>query len=303
MEMLARAAGFFGMPSDDPGLWGLARASVREYDRRQVVFVGASRTHLGINLAEFASAFGGPPPIQLAIDGSSPLPVLHHLADQEGFQGIVVYDLMPNVEFSRKRLLDDRPKAWIAAYDGRSWNALFERRLKMEFELLFACVCERFRLKITFDALWNTGRFPHPMMVYGADRSILADLWAVDFSDTGKWEVKTSPEPMNPGQTAEMLSCINRLVDRIRFRGGQVVFVRFPAGGAFRTAEERYFPRRVYWKALVESTKAITIHYEDYPKLRNLPSPDGSHLDYRDAEVFTRALAGIIKEKLGSRAE
>jgi hypothetical protein len=298
MESLARLSGFNGMPADDSGLWALARAAVPAGDPSRFVIIGSSRAHLGTNLEVFGSIFGGEPPIQLAIEGGSPLPVLRHLADQDSFRGIVLCDLVPAMVFNRTDNRDDRSEDWIASYELRPWNALFERRLKKEFELQFACVCERFRPGRSLRSWWESGKISPPLMCYKSDRSIAADLRAIDFSNMRLWEDTSVLNPMSADEIGDQVRMISRWVDRIQGRGGRVVMIRFPVQGRVRAAEDEHFPRHQYWDSLASNTRALMIPFEDYPALSGFPSPDGSHLDYRDAQVFSRVLAEIVKEKL-----
>ena len=65
--------------------------------------------------------------------------------------------------------------------------------------------------------------------------------------------------------------------------------------------------RARYWDRLAEHTGAITIHFHDLPRVRELPLPDGSHLDLRDAPTFTAALLdelarrGVLPQKREGR--
>src|SRR5215210_306778 len=89
-EGIWRARGFKPSLIDDPALWASARRSV---GRSSVVLVGASKTLLGINPEVFAQT-SGVRPVQLAIDGSWAIPVLRNLAEDDGFRGVVLFDLM-----------------------------------------------------------------------------------------------------------------------------------------------------------------------------------------------------------------
>jgi len=81
------------------------------------------------------------------------------------------------------------------------------------------------------------------------------------------------------------------------------VFVRLPSTGAVWELEQTYFPREFYWDVLVQNTPADTLHFRDVPEMAVLPCPDGSHLDARQAEAFTRVLVrelaalGVFGEK------
>jgi hypothetical protein len=49
--------------------------------------------------------------------------------------------------------------------------------------------------------------------------------------------------------------------------------------------------RRRYWDQLTPITGAPTLHFAEVPGIRDLPVPDASHLDAKDARSFTSILA------------
>jgi hypothetical protein len=73
-----------------------------------------------------------------------------------------------------------------------------------------------------------------------------------------------------------------------------VIFVRFPTSGVLWELEEQRYPRKDYWDVFAAESRAATVHFKDYPALARFQCPDGSHLDYRDAVPFTKALAEIL---------
>jgi hypothetical protein len=86
------------------------------------------------------------------------------------------------------------------------------------------------------------------------------------------------------------VSRVERIVRDIQSRGGKVVFVRFPTSGERRTIEETAYPKTQYWDKVARLTSATTVHFEDVPALSGFQCPDMSHLDCRDAPLFTRRL-------------
>ena len=100
-----------------------------------------------------------------------------------------------------------------------------------------------------------------------------------------------------------MIAELQRDIGRIRARGGDVAFVRFPSSGGFLAAERRDFPRERYWDRLARELDAVAIYYEDYPALSRFDTPEWSHLSREDAERFTRALVPILMDSLARRRE
>jgi len=85
-------------------------------------------------------------------------------------------------------------------------------------------------------------------------------------------------------------------VDKIRARGGDVVFVRPPSAPDLRAIEDKHVPRAKAWDTLLAYTHSNGIHIDDLPAAQNLTLPEGSHLSRVCATVFTdaylRGLAG-----------
>jgi hypothetical protein len=72
-----------------------------------------------------------------------------------------------------------------------------------------------------------------------------------------------------------------------------------PSAGEYLAFENRMFPRARSWDALLASTGAPGIHFEDYPQLRpdlqGYYLPEWSHMTRADGERFTAALYRIIE--------
>jgi hypothetical protein len=79
-----------------------------------------------------------------------------------------------------------------------------------------------------------------------------------------------------------------------------VLFVRMPSSGEYLAFENREFPRTRTWTALLASTGAPGIHFEDYPELQGYQLPDWSHMTHSEAERFTAALYGVVKRDFWS---
>ena len=111
---------------------------------------------------------------------------------------------------------------------------------------------------------------------------------------------KASKDP--PASGAKLDSMLNRAkiaVDKIKARGGQVLFVRTPSSGAFLMGEKMGFPREKYWDRLLAISNCPGIHFADYPAIANFICPEFSHLSQSDAIVFTKNFIKILSEEKG----
>ena len=59
--------------------------------------------------------------------------------------------------------------------------------------------------------------------------------------------------------------------------------------------EKTLYPKAEFWDEFAHAINAPAIHFEDVPSLRGFSCPDESHMDRRDAPLFTRALAEEMK--------
>ena len=92
------------------------------------------------------------------------------------------------------------------------------------------------------------------------------------------------------------LDATKRNVEKIRSKGGKVLFVRFPSTGKLRDLENKYTPRKAYWDRILEVTGAPGIHFEDHSQLQGFDCPEWSHLTKADATKFTQRLMTLIQE-------
>ena len=90
---------------------------------------------------------------------------------------------------------------------------------------------------------------------------------------------------------------IEQFVGMIQLRGGRVAFVAYPTIGESWEFEENAYPKAQYWDIFAMQTFATTIHFKDYDELACFDCPDTSHLDYRDAILFTRSLLKVLAER------
>jgi hypothetical protein len=299
LELGWRQRGFRPEPRDTPELWSLVRSRASEGDGRPVVLLGSSRFRTDVVPEELSKALGGQPVLELAINASSSLPVLEELAADERFRGRVLCEVSPtmffSVGYSETRT---KPAACVEQHRHRPLAANWETRLRVPLQERLAVLHPDLFPKSVIHPLLLNRSLPRPNPVWMlADRSYhrefdpakLAEMraeWVHVFRDTHG----VNPEP---GELEALLERVASSVERIRSRGGDVVFVRPVTSGTVRRIEDERFPRAVYWDRLIQRTgKGVT--FEDVPALAHLEAPDESHLDYAGALEFSRFLAGVL---------
>jgi len=300
-ELFWRMQGFAPTLSDDWRYWAALRREASSGDADVAALVGASRIQLGLHPDVF-QAETGLKPLMLAIDGSSPLPVLRDLARDPDFKGMVICSLTPMflAEASEKF---GRAGEWVRLYRNQKLSSRVEARLNL-------LVSSHLVLRYTALAPWRvvdtvwSGKWPSPPYAgMRPDRYRPADFRRVDVTRYRQGRIERRRElvaradPLAEDALGDKIDRIRRMVGEIRSRGGAVVFIRFPTTGTIRRLEAETWPRARYWDVFAEQVGTPALHFEDYRGLSGYRCPDGSHLDVRDARTFTRELARILRAK------
>lgn len=305
-----------GVSYDDGGsLWSDKRAQVYEPADKATVFIGSSRNKYDLDIATW-QALTGDHAIQLAIEGASPLPILDDLANDKNFKGKLVVDVTEGLFFSTAGDNLSEPNTRIDYYKKLTPAQRFSLGVDrvLESQLVFLDK-SNFSLNAMLDKLLIPNRpgvftpriFP---MEFGRVTFERQDFMTKRFvADTNlQNEVKSiwyfySQLPSDPPASGSKLdSIINSVktdVDKIKTRGGQVLFVRTPSSGTYLQAEIKGFPRAQYWERLLSTTNCPGIHFADYPAIDHFQCPEFSHLKPADAIVFTKNLVEILQKEKG----
>ncbi len=299
---------------DGPPLWANKRAMVYEPSDKTVVFIGSSRIKYDLDIPTWESITGCHA-VQLAIEGSSPRPILEDLANDPNFKGRLIVDITEGLFFSTRS--GNRPKENIEYFHGQTpaQKAGFWLNGLLESQLLLLDV-ENLSLNAQLEALEIPSRngvfmapvFPsdfqqntYERQMYITDR-FLADnnlhnrvkgIWA--FFAAGR---KGAP-PMPAEELTAIIESVKVATDKIKARGGEVLFVRTPSSNPMLAGENMAFPRETHWERLLAATNCQGIHFADYPALDHFVCPELSHLSQQDAIVFTRHLAQILAREKG----
>jgi hypothetical protein len=268
--------------------WVLARSEVHGDDPDVVVFVGTSRTRLGIDADEFAAAVGGRRPDNLGIDGQSPVPVLDHLGRDRSFRGTVYCEFHPAFWFR------DASTARQLVKDYEARKAVEELDLALESLVARSLIVRDPRLTPTWEKvqLWKVhGEWPRPPEAGGASAEPPEDVVR-----------RAQPRP-SPEQVAALKDELGRAVRAIHDRGGRVIFHHPPVSGTVRQVEEELFPRPAYFDVLTDHPGTVRVHYADDAVLSALHCPDGSHLDATGGRVYSRVLAAVRLRAREQRTE
>ena len=313
-EVYLRNQGFPISYDDNDPLWANKRAMVYEPKDEATVFIGSSRIKYDLDIPTW-EAMTGDRVIQLANLGSSPRPVLTDLSNDPHFAGKLIIDVVEGLFFSEVNRRDVETFGKISYFHQVTPTQKFSFQVNHFLESEFVFLDQT---AFSFNGLINKHRVNRPgvfqlaifpdefhgntfgrqsfmMPRFLTDTSLqrkVQDIWAFNLKQPRK-------PPVRGDSLQMMLYSIKAQVDKIKSRGGKVLFVRPPSSGPFRTGELKNYPRALYWDALLKVTGCPGVYFEDYPETAHMICPEWSHLTPADAVVFTRTLVRALETEKG----
>lgn len=315
-ELYLRQLGFQPAYNDEADFWAHERRKVYQAKEDATVFIGSSRIKFDLD-AETWMQETGEQAIQLACVGSTPLPVLHDLANDEKFKGKLIIDITEKLFFNFSPFPYTRPNDGIKYEKEESYaqKASFHIDWFLQSHLVFLDK-ENFTLnpmleKVPIPKREGVIQFPtFPSRFERVNQyrqSAMTDAFTADTSDTRNvkniWKFfgemgKKQPRP-SASQIDSLLGVVQTDVQKLKSRGVDVVFTRTPSTGDEIAGENFAFPREQYWQRLLDTTQCKGIYFADYPELAELKCPEYSHLDLNGAKIYTRKLIEILRQEFG----
>lgn len=314
-ELYWRAYGVTPTYRNSDGQWLEQRRRIDAGEGGKTVLVGASRILFDTSLPVWEKVTGKRP-IQLALEGTSPVPIMENLASDPNFTGRLLVDVSPDIIFTgfayrgtvlpylRDQTPAQRIGDWLslrflepvfAFYDpDYALSTVVRRQPWPGRPGLHTRIAVR-RLAV-HDEDRNTQMWDK--VVSDADyRALARRIWAQDFGDPAN-SVKAKADPEKAQKAIDdAIAKAAAAIATMRARGVRVLFVRPPSAGEYYAYEQRVFPRAKTWDVLLANTHTPGIHFEDYPELQGYDLPEWSHLSPADAERFTAALVPIVERE------
>ncbi len=320
-EVYVRSLGYEPTLNDTADLWVEAR---RRVEPESIVIIGDSRAWFDLDLDELEQGLGKRP-VQLALAGSSVYPVLQDLADDLHFHGTVICSVVPLMFFAPGGPLVERSEKAVSRYHGQTWAQRVSHQLSVPLERSFAFLKQD---DLTLEALLKEIPLPDrpealvpprlPPYFCSIDRERRARM-VEQCAQPGRLQDRVRngwlrlftpppppryvpPEKFAAGMQAALAARSRNTqgaVEKLRARGGKVVFVRFPVSGELKEHEDRATPRAKSWDPLLAQTGAPGIYFEDYPELAGFTCPEMSHLSAGDSVEFTKRLVPHLRTALG----
>ncbi len=322
-EWHIRSLGWSPSVVDSPDLWVEQRKKASALGDKALILVGASRMQLDMDtqvLREKTKL----EPIQLAIDGTSYLPVLENLANDPQITGTVLVSV--NAYNMRQGIPKDTSVQWVNYYEqiknrGIEPYRLINNKIKAWLNNSLVTHLEGAKPYTVVSKLAFTQKTAGNYLITHADRSRDADYKKVqmpnfyaarlqrhfgravikdaktfdEFFSAYQQAIKSTPVAGRP----EFIKNLKHLIEvsnKIEAHGGKVIFIRFPTSKLVWEVDNKRYPKEKFWRVIAEKHPR-SVNFSDYEKLKKFNAPDGSHLDYRDKKEFTTSLVKILKLK------
>ena len=311
-EIFLRKSGNNISFDDGPALWSAKRDAV--YQKNATVFIGSSRIKYDLDIETWKQATGEDA-VQLAMEGTSPSPILENLANDENFNGRLIIDVTEVLFFSKSPGRQGEVTANLDFYKNHHTPAqkagfALNNRLESRFVFLdksafsLAALLDKVKLPPR-EGAFSPPAFPVDFNRVTEDRqSYMTERFLMNATMINQvkaiWAgMGKHREPTPTGDTlTDIFRGIKNNIDKIRARGGIVLFVRTPSSGPFREVEAKAFPREKYWDQMLAFTNTPGIYYLDHPSISHFECPEFSHLSKSDAVVFTKEFIKILETQV-----
>lgn len=294
-------------------LWADKRAMVYEPADKAVVFIGSSRIKYDLDIATW-EAITGTKAIQLACEGTNPVPMLLDLADDKNFKGNLVVDVTEGLFFSPlgngvTTISGDVFKYYREITPSQKASFAINHLLESQFVFL-----DKGDLSLTafldkLDIPNRKGVMKMPIFpieftrVHFSRQSYMTEGLLKDTNIakrvTDIWTLygnmaRTLP-PVSDDSLTRRMNDVRTAVDKIKARGGHVFFIRTPSSGPAWMGEQMAFPRQKQWDPLIKTVDCPAAHFADYPAMDHFICPEWSHLSQSDALVFTKEFVRLLR--------
>jgi hypothetical protein len=290
--------------------WTVERRRIAEGDHDDVVIFGSSRILFDTDL-DVWEGMTGRRPIQLALPGTSPRFLLQRFAEDSDFSGLVIVGVTPEIFFSEFTSAFPEYLELNDLWREESPSKRFGHQIGLVLSRYFAFLDDSYtpgKLIERLDIPDRAGMRRPYLEVWKLSESF-ADrqyrMWPRLETDQRLreharkvWMGGRPRPPATAEQIAKVCEETRFHIQKIRARGGEVVFVRPPSGGDVYARELRNVPRDTTWDRLLQETGAIGIHFEDHPAMQGLEIPEWSHLSGASASLFTRAYVDVLTREI-----
>lgn len=318
-EMLARSMqhipGTYDLAEGHSTMWAEERKKLDDPDHGfRVLLIGSSRMLYDSDL-DILEASLGTRPLQLAIPGTSPALFVEDIVTNTDFDGLMLVGVAPFL-FNRldEGVYGGAAFEWQKGVGPSQYTGWEIHKFLSEYVgflddgfALFALINRyetlppREGAKLLKAEGWKLGNmyadrqtdlWP-PIEVRGSfDHQQILNFWVED-----GWRDPEPPERMAE-MAAETIAFFAPLVEQLRARGGDMVFIRMPSDGRYLQHDLETNYRELTWDVMAEGFGALAINSMDYPQLSSeLDIPEWSHLSRESQDLWSRDVVPILEER------
>lgn len=302
-EFFWRMRGWTPTVEGNEEAWILARGRL---EPTSTVLTGSSRIQASFQPEVWVEAMGGEWPIQLALNGGSPLPVLEALAAEPTFRGTVIAEPLPYYTFNASLAGEARAHEFLRSYrsmeesPAKRWEAYLRTRVagRLVFRrggLLPHHFMKTYRsgdLKMPPVYAQRPDRFQPITMRPDPTGRTMAGI--MDTNHFGF--VRRNSTPLKGAGFDSIMGRLTRSIQQIQARGGQVYILHLHSCGGRRPLEYDMFPKAVYLDRIAEIPGVRLLDSDTDAELATLPCRDGSHVSREDAPLVTRRIARFVAD-------
>lgn len=298
------------------GLWAEQRRRIHTDAGDGWVFTGSSRVLFDLQLPVW-ERLDGRRPLQLALEGTSPLRVLESLADDDDFTGKLIVGVSPGIFFSgfeyRGKVLDRYPQESPAQWFGQKLSLLVEPYLAFyNFDFALSTILRRQSLparegvdsEMEVRKFENLGRDRNTRMWERMEHdedyaALVRFIWADGWKPMNERpeEVQQRILEARPRQLDRAVA----VVEKLHKKGVVVIFAQLPYEGHYAVSEPDIAPRKLTWDPLLERSGALGLHFQEHQEMQGYWLPEWSHLSAAEADRFTAAFYNLVQRELTAR--
>lgn len=279
----------------------------------RVVLLGSSRMLWAADLDILEEGLGTRP-LQLAIAGTGPALFLQDIVENTDFDGLALIGVTPFL-FNRldEGFFGGESLRW---YRNPSPSELIGHRIHVELSEYLAFLDDGFKLFELIDhysnfpdreGVWDLNAGEWKLGRHYADRQ--TDMWGpveVEGSFDNEqilafWMLGLVRPPEDEERMAEMASSAIEffapVVEQLRERGGDVVFIRMPGNGKYLEHDLATNYRELTWDVMADGVDAVWINSMDHAELSSdLQIPEWSHLSREDQDEYSRRIVPVLEQ-------
>lgn len=293
---------------DNAEMWSYWRGQIEYLSSDDIVIIGSSRSHFNNNL-DIWDSVTGKRPVMLSTAGGSPLPVIEDIVNNSKFRGTLIVGIAPGLFFTRPEspgatfIKKDRVDYYHKQTYAQKFNHWVYGFIDPHFshldpDLSLQSLINRIPLNVR-DSIPPPLIWPQ-MVTMDKYRSVRMTIrmendTAYQRRQTNIWDFFGYKNHYRDSIDV-IYNQYLPMFDKFKKEGGRFVFISGPESGNYKLHAPTNWPRDQYWDRLINESGGIGFHYEDFPETKNMDPPEWSHLNRKQADIYTLRLLRFLSE-------